>query len=330
MNKEVERKNNLVGEAGSSQLTATPALNSLEIAQLIPQSAVWLSNFISLQTRRSYQTAIREFIFFAGLQSDQDWGAVSRAMVIAWRDSLISAGLSAQTVNNRLSALSSLFLHLCSSSEDINKNPVDGVKRKPVNTDQVKSPVLTTEQVRLLLDAPEQHAPSDIRKLRDTAILYTYFYTGCRVNEAGQLKVRDFFDDAGYSVLEFTIKGGKRNKIAIHQELKIAIHRYLQEAGHGQEMDLPLFLPTKGVNRDKHLSSRMLNKLFNKYVALAGLPVYITPHSARASFITQALERKCPIEAVQRSVGHCRIGTTQSYDKRLLRHKESASFAVVY
>ena len=124
-------------------------------------------------------------------------------------------------------------------------------------------------------------------------------------------------------------KGGKRNKLAINIELQIAIHKYLQKAGHGQDLDSSLFLPTKGISR-KHLSSRMLNKLFNKYVALAGLPIYITPHSARASFITLALERGCPIEAVQSSVGHQRISTTQSYDKRILRHKESASFVVVY
>jgi integrase len=54
----------------------------------------------------------------------------------------------------------------------------------------------------------------------------------------------------------------------------------------------------------------------------------VTPHSARATFITQALENNCPIEAVQKTVGHSQIKTTQMYDKRIARYRESASFAV--
>lgn len=46
--------------------------------------------------------------------------------------------------------------------------------------------------------------------------------------------------------------------------------------------------------------------------------------------ITQALENKCPIEAVQRSAGHSKISTTQMYDKREVHHRESASFVVQY
>jgi site-specific recombinase XerC len=56
----------------------------------------------------------------------------------------------------------------------------------------------------------------------------------------------------------------------------------------------------------------------------------VRSHSARATFITEALERKCPIEAVQESVGHRHISTTKMYDKRKLSYRESASFVVQY
>jgi site-specific recombinase XerC len=56
----------------------------------------------------------------------------------------------------------------------------------------------------------------------------------------------------------------------------------------------------------------------------------VTPHSTRATFITEALENNCPIEAVQRSVGHKKISTTQMYDKRHRKHRDSASFFVKY
>jgi integrase/recombinase XerD len=66
----------------------------------------------------------------------------------------------------------------------------------------------------------------------------------------------------------------------------------------------------------------------DEYTTKAGVPRGVHPHSARATFITQALENGAKIEAVQRSVGHSKINTTQMYDKRLVRHRESASFAV--
>ena len=82
--------------------------------------------------------------------------------------------------------------------------------------------------------------------------------------------------------------------------------------------------------RRKALTSRQVSKLFHRYARAAGLPLGVTPHSARATFITEALDRKCPIEAVQASVGHRHIATTQMYDKRKLHYRESASFAVQY
>ncbi len=70
--------------------------------------------------------------------------------------------------------------------------------------------------------------------------------------------------------------------------------------------------------------------MFHRHARDAGRPLGVTPHSARATFITEALDRKCPIEAVQASIGHRHIATTKMYDKRTLHYRESASFAVRY
>ncbi len=85
-----------------------------------------------------------------------------------------------------------------------------------------------------------------------------------------------------------------------------------------------------GISERGPLRSRQLNNIFQKYRMQAGLPDEVTPHSARATFITLALERRCPIEAVQRSVGHSHVSTTQMYDKRNVNHADSASFVVGY
>ena len=51
--------------------------------------------------------------------------------------------------------------------------------------------------------------------------------------------------------------------------------------------------------------SRPTDLRFHCYARKAGTPEGVKkPHTAWATFITQALENKCPIEAVQRSLGH--------------------------
>ena len=292
----------------------------------LPEEAVWLANFVSPRTKRTYQAAVQGFIAFHGLQSSDALRAIGQSHLIAWREHLIQTGSSPRTVQNRLAAVSSLFKHLC-EKQVATRNPVAGVRRPRVNARRVEAAVLTPEQVRRLLHAP----PEDILKgLRDRAILHVLFYTGCRVSEVTTLQVRDFFEDAGYWVLDFVVKGGQRHRLAIHHELQLAVRTYLTHSGHGAERDAPLFLAVPRRERRKPLTSRQVSKLFHRYAHEAGLPLGVTPHSARATFITEALDRKCPIEAVQASVGHRHIATTKMYDKRTLHYRESASFAVRY
>ena len=142
------------------------------------------------------------------------------------------------------------------------------------------------------------------------------------------LAVKDFFEDAGYWVLDFKLKGGGRHRLAIHHELRLKIRAYLARAGHGEDRPSPLFRSSRSPALP--LASRDVHRLFVRYARQAGLPAGVRPHSARATFITEALERKCPLEAVQASVGHRHIATTQLYDKRELHYRESASFVVQY
>jgi integrase len=238
-------------------------------------------------------------------------------------------GYSPRTINNRLSAISSLFNHLI-DRQIVKVNVAHGVKRMPVNASRVEAKALTPAQVRQLLDAPDIKTPIG---MRNRAILSTLFFTGCRVSEVCTLKMKDYYETQGFWLLDFWVKGGKRNRLAIHPELKADLDRYLDGAGHGENRNGYLFLPLRnsrqGANPDRRLSRRTIDYLFKKYLRQVGI-TGATLHSTRATFITQALENNCPIEAVQASVGHAQIKTTQMYDQRTTKYRDSASFAVRY
>jgi integrase/recombinase XerD len=80
--------------------------------------------------------------------------------------------------------------------------------------------LMRVKQVRKLLELPDNKT---LKGVRDSTILHLLFYTGCRAAEVTTLTVRDFFEDGGYWVVDFRIKGGSRNRVAIHHELRIKL-----------------------------------------------------------------------------------------------------------
>ena len=314
-------------------IPAPSTLTDASVAHLlesIPEEQVWLTNFTSARTRQTYANAVRELIVFLGVEAPEEFYGLSQAHIIAWREQLTEAGASLRTISNRLSAVSSLFAHLC-EKQLCERNPVAGVKRPKVASHSVETPALSRTQVRAMLDAPETKT---LQGLRDRALLHVYFYTGCREAEPGTLRMRDFHQDQGYWVLDFTVKGGKRNRVAVNPECHHALQTYLdalsEAHGAAPERDSWLFQAMYNGKHGKPMSRQRFYQLFKKYARLAGMPEGVVPHSARATFITEALDREHPAEAVQKTVGHASITTTLAYDKRDHHPKNSASFAVRY
>ncbi len=305
-------------------------MNKLTITQnnlaVIPEESLWLANFTSYQTRKTYQVAVREFLKFHEIKNIDMLRAVSAVHLITWRDQLIKIDASPRTINNRMSALSSLFNYLC-EKQIVKINPVNGLKRPRVNQDRVETPILTKYQVREMLDSPDT---TNLKGLRDWAILHVLFYCGCRASEITTLKVKDFFEDGGYWVLDFTTKGGKKNRLAVHQEVQIALKKYLSTVQHGTDRKAYLFQKTRNPITGNKLSYNTIEQIFRFYVRACHFSPNITSHSARATLITEALSNNCPIEDVQASVAHADISTTKMYDKRVRGYKESASFKVHY
>ena len=109
-----------------------------------------------------------------------------------------------------------------------------------------------------------------------------------------------------------------------------ALDLYLAAAGHAEDQAGWLFRAVKHAREGARMRRATLDQIFRKYAAIAKLSEGVSPHSARATFITEALSREHPVEAVQRTVGRAPISTTLSYDKRDQHPRKSACFAVGY
>lgn len=305
-------------------------LDSLEIErELKNQESVWLQNFTSKQTQRTYRLAFSEFCALHRLTDSKAFRSVTEVEIIAFRDHLIHGReLSNRSVRNKMAAISSCFRHLQSRGL-ITRNPADGIERPKVDESVGETPTMTNAQVRKFLQQPDTNT---LKGARDSAILHFFCYTGSRVGAPGTIKIKDFYEDRGFYVLKWRKKGGKDQVVPVHPALNEALQQYLRQSEHSSEPDAPLFAPVKRGNNngEKGLSSKTFWDVWTKYRLEAGLPDQFTPHSARATFATVADENGVPIQDIQTALGHSNISTTQPYIHSRKKHKDSAVFRVNY
>ena len=95
-------------------------------------------------------------------------------------------------------------------------------------------------------------------------------------------------------------------------------------------MPLSLFQPIQNGKPGASLARAQLYRLFDKYARKAGIDTRAFPHMARATMITSAYEAGATGEAIQRTVGHASITTTEGYNHTAQKHRESASLKVGY
>ena len=134
--------------------------------------------------------------------------------------------------------------------------------------------------------------------------------------------------------LRVSRKGGRRDALAINPQTAARLRAYLEFAGHGVDIDGPLFRPLKhnGKRQDERrgMDPDAIDRVVRKYAGELGLNRGYSAHSMRATFITTALENGAQLEDVQKAAGHRDPGTTKLYDRRGYNPEKAASFFATY
>lgn len=295
----------------------------------MPPEVEWFANISNARTRRAYKVDLQDFMEFVGLSQVEELRSIARSHVLAWRSDLERRSLEASTIRRKLAALSSLFGHL-TEVQAISSNPVDGVKRPPVDTYEGKTPAISDHQARQLLEAPED-TKKTLKALRDKALLSTLLFHALRREELCLLKVGDIEERRGVKFLKVSGKGGKTRFLPLNPGSATLIYEYLAFSGHGDDRKFPLFrrLNEKSdVALEQHMHSDAIYKIVRHYSGVLGFPIGV--HSLRATAATNALDHDADIKKVQEWLGHANIATTQIYDRRRSKPEDSPTFKVSY
>lgn len=295
----------------------------------VPAAAEWFANLDNPRTRRAYQGDIEDFCNFLGIHAPDQFREVTRAHVLAWRSQLEQRGLSGATIRRKLAALASLFDHLLDANAVAGGNPVHGVKRPRIETNEGKTPALGDHQAKALLEAPD---PATLQGQRDRAVLAVLLYHGLRREEAARLTIQDMQERRGIKHLRVHGKGGKLRYLPMHPVALERIHVYLESSGHHlEQVAAPLFMPLRGKATGAGLSADGIYALVGRYAKAAGIEVAgLGVHGLRATAATNALEHEADIAKVQQWLGHANISTTKIYDRRNSRPEDSPTFKVRY
>lgn len=305
-------------------------LSALAFQQLasVPAAVEWFANIDNPRTRRAYQIDLDDFCGFVGLTGAEEFRAVTRAHVLAWRADLETRGLAGATIRRKLAALASLFDHLLENNAVAGGNPVHGVKRPKVESNEGKTPALGDNQAKSLLTAPDGWT---LKGIRDRAILAVLLYHGLRREEAAQLMTNDLQDRRGIKHLQVRGKGGKTRYLPLHPVAADRIYEYLERDSQREPGNGPLFRSIRGRSTGAAVTGNGIYKVVAQWAHAAGIKVEgLGVHGLRATAATNALEHDADIAKVQLWLGHANISTTRLYDRRGQRPEDSPTYKVKY
>jgi len=232
---------------------------------------------------------------------------------------LSSADAAPATVARKLAAIRGLYNFLV-RTERAAQNPAELVS-SPKRSEKLPK-VLTTEQMRSLLERIPAHTPLE---LRDRAMLELAYSCGLRCEEIVNLD-RGAMDFESEQVRVIG-KGSKERILPVGEPAQRALERYIERGRRALATDpreRALFVSKSG----RRLSNSDVTRRLRLWMKEAETVSGVSPHSLRHSFATHLLEGGADLRTIQELLGHASISTTQVYtrvDAARLRDTYAAS-----
>lgn len=217
--------------------------------------------------------------------------------------------LSKKTQNYYLIAIRAFLKYL--ARQEIKSMSAERIELAKVSERSLD--LITNDELKRLLESPNG---TELKDLRDRAILELLFSTGLRVSELCALTA-DI--DLNSDELSIRGKGGKVRVVFLSPTAKDAVRKYLVAR---KDMGEALFVQmgeNKNKNKDKNknddgfLNRRSIERIVKQHAIKAGISKRVTPHVMRHMFATDLLSNGADLRSVQSLLGHSSITTTQIY-----------------
>jgi integrase len=217
---------------------------------------------------------------------------------------------SPQTIKQHLAGIKMLFDYLV-ISQIVPVNPAAPVKGPTHVVKRGKTPVLSAEDARTLLDS----IPLDsLQGLRDRALIGVMLFSFARISAVLGMKVSDFYENGRRRWFRLLEKGGKHHEVPVHHKAQDYVAEYLEKASFPP--NAPLFQTfRKKEPTGRAISRSEAYRMIRRRAVDASVYAPVCCHSFRATGITVYLENNGTLETAQKIAAHESPRTTKLYDR---------------
>ncbi len=253
---------------------------------------------------------------------------LTRTLLISYKDWLLSEKLEHTSIDRHLATLRSLFRWLVDDGL-LRDNPAERVRF--LNPKKLsKTAGFSDEEVIKVLKVPNLHTRTGSMHY---AILTMLFYCGLRRSELANLRTSQISKERDHAVLRVKGKGNQERILPLVEVVQSALQHYLKMVRKSPLEDQFLFTPIRN-NRtgkmDKPIDASMIYYIVTRYAKEAGIVHKVSPHSCRATAISNARDHQVADRAIQEFAGWTSTQMITHYDKRKTAIEDSAAHAIRY
>lgn len=256
----------------------------------------------SLETGRSYRTAVERFVASVGKPLPE----LALADALFYVRDLSAGGLARATLAQHVSAIRS-FLRYCQATGVLPVMPLDALRRPRVLVTSLNR-YLTQDEALRLLDAAG--AAGDTRYVAVVVLVAT----GVRVGELVRARWKDVFrDPRGNTGLLVVGKGGIQRTIGLRADVQAVLLDDRRRRGLpprlSAEDEAPLVVDGGG----RAVSARTVRRWLRLIAEVSGVRKPVSPHWLRHTFGTLTALNGAGVFSIQEAMGHAQIVTSQRY-----------------
>lgn len=262
-------------------------------------------------TRQAYFRAVRRFCSWCEEQQTT-LELVEPTHVAMYREDLDQVYAPA-SVKQHLAAVRMLFDYLTTGGI-VEQNPALSVRGPKLVVNKGKTPVLSAEAARELLDSIDV---SKMAGLRDRALIALMVFTFARVGAAVAMNIGDVFHNNRRYWIRLAEKGGKYHEMPLQHSAEEYLLAYIEEVGFGSNKKKPLFqtLTRQRVLSGDRLTRNDAYRMVQRRARQAGMSGDVCNHSMRATGITEYMRNGGTLEKAQQMAGHASAKTTNMYNR---------------
>jgi integrase/recombinase XerC len=258
----------------------------------------------SKHTVISYETDLVSFFDYIVAQyGETPLHQLSHIYIRSWLASLKDEGLTAKSINRKISSLKSFFRYQLKAGV-IRQTPMAKIV-SPKNEKRLPG-FVADKDIKVLFDHVE--FPDTWQGKTERLLLLLFYNTGMRLSEVINLK--DSQVNPANHTLKILGKGNKERIVPISPEILSQIKNYQKERNDSiaERTDL-LLISEKG----KALSPRSVYSSVKKYLSLVTTIEKRSPHVLRHTFATHLTNNGANLNAVKELLGHSSLAATQVY-----------------